>query len=109
MSLLKYMYLSRVDPCYRDSQLPDPNGRLARAVPSSAISVANKSVNVCIYHETHCRCGSLERTCGRANGTANFIQRKLYRQLSAKFKFREIKALYGTRIQCGRWSISLAK
>ena len=59
MSLLKY--LSRVDPCYRDSQLPDPNGRLARAVPSSAISVANKSVNVCVYHETHCRCGSLER------------------------------------------------
>ena len=45
MSLLKY--LSRVDPRYRDSQLPDPNGPLARAVvPSSAISVANESVNV---------------------------------------------------------------
>ena len=71
MSLLKY--LSRVDPCYHDSQLPDPNGRLARAVPSSAISVANESVNVCVYHETHCRCGSLERTCGRANGTAKFF------------------------------------
>ena len=28
--------------------------------------------------------------------TAKFIQRKLCRQLSAKFKFREIKALYGT-------------
>ena len=41
MSLLKY--LSRVDPRYRDSLLPDPNGPLARAVPSSAISVANKS------------------------------------------------------------------
>ena len=44
MSLLKY--LSRVDPRYHDSQLPDPNGPLARAVPSSAISVANESVNV---------------------------------------------------------------
>ena len=39
-------YLSRVDPRYHDSQLPDPNGPLARAVPSSAISVANESVNV---------------------------------------------------------------
>ena len=93
MSLLKY--LSRVDPRYRDPQLPDPNGPLARAVPSSAISVANESVNVCVYHETHCRCGSLERTCGRANGTVKFIQRKLCRQPSTKFKFREIKALYG--------------
>ena len=44
MSLLKYF--SRVDPRYRDSQLPDPNGPLARVVPSSAISVANESVNV---------------------------------------------------------------
>ena len=44
MSLLKYF--SRVDPRYHDSQLADPNGQLARAVPSSAISVANKSVNV---------------------------------------------------------------
>jgi len=41
MSLLKY--LSRVYPRYRDSQLPDPNGPLAKA---SAISVANESVNV---------------------------------------------------------------
>ena len=44
MSLLKY--LSQVDPHCRDSQLPDPNGPLARAVPSSAISVTNESVNV---------------------------------------------------------------
>ena len=44
MSLLKY--LSRVDPCYRDSQLPDPNGPVARVVPSSAISVVNESINV---------------------------------------------------------------
>jgi len=36
-----------------------------------------------------------EKICGRANGTAKFIQQKLCRQLSAKFKFREIKALYG--------------
>jgi len=28
------------------TQLPDPNSPLARAVPSSAISVANESVNV---------------------------------------------------------------
>ena len=32
------------------------------------------------------------------NGTTKFIQQKLCRQLSAKFKFREIKALYGTLI-----------
>jgi len=44
MSVLKY--LSQVDPHYRDSQLPDPNGPLARAVPLSAISVANESVSV---------------------------------------------------------------
>ena len=31
--------------------------------------------------------------------TAKFIQRKLCRQLSAKFKFREIKALYGIRMR----------
>ena len=43
MSLLQYF--ARVDPRYRDSQLPDPNGPLARAVPSSAISVANESVS----------------------------------------------------------------
>ena len=48
------------------------------------------------YTMKHCRCGSLERTCGRANGTAKFIQRKLCRQLSAKFKFRKIKVLYGS-------------
>ena len=44
MSLLTY--LLQVDPRHCDSQLPDPNGPLARAVPSSAISVANESVNV---------------------------------------------------------------
>ena len=32
--------LSRVDPRYRDSQLPDLNGPLARVVPSSAIMLA---------------------------------------------------------------------
>ena len=42
-SLLQCYYL-RVDPRYRDLQLPDPNFPLARAVPSSAISVANESV-----------------------------------------------------------------
>jgi len=26
------------------------------------------------YTMKHCRCGSLERTCGRANGTTKFIQ-----------------------------------
>ena len=44
MSLLKYFSL--IDPRYHDSQLPDPNSPLARAIPSSAISVANESVNV---------------------------------------------------------------
>ena len=43
----------------------------------------------------HRRCGSLERTSGRASETTKFIQRKLCRQLSAKFKFYEIEALYG--------------
>jgi len=54
----------------------------------------------------------LERTCGRANGTAKFIQRKLCRQLSAKFKFREIKALYGIAMlvcTCNQEHVSLAQ
>ena len=55
----------RVDSRYLNSQLPDPNGPLARA---SALSVANR--------------------------TAKFIQQKLCRELSSKFKFCEIKALY---------------
>ena len=33
--------------------------------------------------------------CVRGNGTTKFIQQKLYRQLSTKFKLREIKVLYG--------------
>ena len=66
MSLLRY--LSRVDPRYRDSKLPDPNGPLARAVPSSAISVANESVNV-----------SLESNKKAAN-------RGVYQKLSAEKK-----------------------
>jgi len=125
MSLLKY--LSRVDSRYHDSQLPDPNGPLVRAVHSSAISVANESVNVSlesnkkaakrgVYQKQSaekkaeigkraavCGRGSTayahaytmkhtvgvavwERTCGRTNGTAKFIQRKLCRQLSAKLR-----------------------
>ena len=44
MSLLKNFL--RVDLHYRDSHLRDPNGPIARAVPLSAISVANESANV---------------------------------------------------------------
>jgi len=84
MSLLKY--LSRVDPRYRDSQLPDPNGPLARAVPSSAISVANESVNV-----------SLESNKKAA-------KRGVYQKLSA-----EKKAEIGKRAAvCGHGSTAYA-
>ena len=80
MSLLKY--LSRVDLRYHDSQLPDPNGPLARAVPLSAISVANESVNV-----------SLESNKKAA-------KRGVYQKLSA-----EKKDEFGKRaIICGRGS-----
>ena len=88
MSLLKYF--SRVDPRYRDSQLPDPNGPLARAVPSSVKSAYGRGSTVYTHtytmHETHCTCGSIERTSGRTNGTAKFIQQKLCRELSAKLR-----------------------
>ena len=40
-------------------------------------------------------------------GTAKFIQRKLCRELSAKLKLREIKALYGS-LYCGKDAVSVS-
>ena len=44
----------------------------------------------------HARTAMYIRT--RGNGTATFIQQKLYGQLPTKFKLSEIKVLYGTHI-----------